>query len=378
MITILSIPLTSTGKGYYRIKQPLQHLSDKNKDFLTVERRPGNLRITKDDVKHADIIYTNGISPNILNLFTSLKKQKADVKIIYDIDDWDWNVPEYNPVYKMYKKRDAKSLIRNILASSDTIISSTPQIKQGLLDEFGKIGQSEVIRIGIDYEYLYWNQKSNRDTINVGWIGGAAHIKDLKLIKGIGSWVVNNFKNTKFVLGGWNSMIYTNSNKNIYHEDKYNIWYQYKQVLFDKPYNKSKLKILRSLPTYLYPQMFKEVDILLCPLVKNDYNEAKSRIKLIESSAYNVVPIASNIKPYNIALQNNKNGKLINNTISLGDNSTANINDWKEAITDVIKNEEKRKSMAKQLNQDLRPIHHIDVQNEKRKEILKETLNKKG
>jgi glycosyltransferase involved in cell wall biosynthesis len=377
MITILTVPISEGGKPYYRLKQPLQHLHDKEDDLWVVERRPMNFNISENDMKHMDILYTNGIHPNILKVFTELKKQDSSIKLIYDIDDYDWDVPEYHPVHEQYTKNDAKSVIRNIVSTADTVISSTPKIQQGLKNEFGKAGNSELVRIAIDYDYHYWNIPKKRDTINVGWVGGAAHEQDLKLIKGIGSWVLNNFKNTKFVLGGWSSRVTAKgTSRDIYHEGKKNLWVRYLNLLFSKPCNRSRIKILRNRPPYLYPLMISDIDIMLAPLVKNPYNEAKSRIKLIEASAYSIPAVTSNISPYKQVIENGKNGFLVNNKLSFGGNTVNNTQGWKDAIGELIENEKLRKDMGKRLREKLKPIHNIDTQNQKRKKIIKNTMKK--
>lgn len=376
MITIVTIPISEGGKPYYRLKQPLDHLNNTEDDFWLVERCPQNFRLTQNDLDKMDVLYLNGIHPDILYMFTKIKKTEANVKLVYDIDDYDWEIPEYHPVHKQYKEQDVKSLIQNITSTADTVISSTPNIKNGLIDEFGKSSKSEVVRIAIDYDYHYWNLKQNRDTINIGWIGGSAHKEDLKLIQGIGSWVLNNFRNTKFVLGGWSSRVQTDTRKNIYHEGKYNIWVQYKNILFNKPCNKKRIKILRSKPPYLYPQMFSHVDILLVPLVENPYNTGKSRIKLVEASAYNIPTITSNVEPYNEVIENEENGLLVNNKLNFEGTTVNNTQGWKDAITKLIEKEKLRKQIGKNLRETIKPIHNIEYQNKKRKQILKETMKK--
>lgn len=115
---------------------------------------------------------------------------------------------------------------------------------------------------------------------------------------------------------------------------------------------------------------------MLAPLVKNPYNEAKSRIKLIEASAYNIPAVTSNVSPYKQVIENGENGFLVNNKLSFGENTVNNTQGWKEAIGELIESERLRKNMGRKLREKLKPIHNIDTQNQKRKEIIENTMKK--
>lgn len=370
MYKILGIPTGEGGKSFYRIKNPLRYLNNLDSEVEVVIKRDGEYRLKLSEVDYFDAIIMNGISKSPVQIAQVLSTR--DIKVIYDIDDLDWELPVDHNLYQHYKENNIKENIKSIFNASNLVISSSDLIKS----EGQKLTDTpiETIPNAIDYNHYYWNLKRKRDTVNVGWLGGSSHINDLQLIEGIGTWVLDNYNNSKFILCGWNSKVKpinmpnnyqrTLNNYNMfYSEGKNNIWVHYKNILFKHKHPHNKIKILRSKPAHLYQQMMSYLDISLIPLKNDKYRNAKSIIKLIEASGYEIPVIASNVEPYNNIIKDGVNGFLADNR-----------KDWKNALDILINDKAKRKEMGKALKESVYPEHNINYQVQKYKNTIGNTL----
>lgn len=371
MIKVLAIPNDKGGKGFYRIYNPMRYLNDLNEDVEVIIKRFGNFRIKKTELDYFDILLMNGVGKNQAKIAQVLSSK--NIKVIYDIDDLDWNLPKDHSLYEKYNKLNMKEVIKATVNSSDMIVTPSKVLKNKLKNITYK--PIKLIPNAIDYKNYYWNLDNNHQDINIGWAGGSSHVPDIKIIEGIGKYISNNHKNTKFVLGGWNSRVNiidhnkeykrtANEYNMMYSEQSNNTWVQYEKLLFGKRNNKD-LKIIRSRPTHLYPEIYSYFDIALVPLRDDKYRNSKSLIKLIEASGYEIPVITSDVLPYSNVIEDGENGF-----------TASSKKEWKDKIDILVNNKDLRNKLSKNLKETIYPKHNINYQTDQYKDLFSDFVSK--
>lgn len=353
----------NTGKGYYRLKQPYslisRHCSDL--DIQMVMRGQVAGPQTQQLIDSCDVFLLQNIHSGALDAFPNLIKyaRSKNKAVIYDVDDLDWNVSKENPAYEEFTKRNIGKYVIECLRTA-TVVTTTTSRLANEIRQFNK--NVIVLPNAIDYDYYYWNLPKKKDNwIRVGFIGGSSHHGDLQLIEGIGKWIIEEFDNTKFVLGGYDSrMLSPDPNLLLYSDGPDNVWTQYKEVLFGKDYDKNRIEILRTEQVDSYPKLYKDVDILIAPLKSNKFNFSKSNLKILESSGYEIPVIASDVGIYSDTITSAINGFLVRTP-----------NDWKRYLKRLIEDTELRKRMGKRLKEDYKKLYDIYKVNDRRIELIK-------
>lgn len=318
-------------------------------------------------LRDCDVLVLQNIHSGYPQGFPQLIKyaRSKNIIVIYDIDDLDWAVSRENPAYEEFQKRAIGKYVIECMRSA-TVVTTTTQRLAREIREFNQ--NVVVIPNAIDYEYYYWNLPRKDDGwIRVGTCLGSSHLHDLMLIEGLGKWVVETFPNTKFVLGGYDSrMASPNPNLYLYCEDQNNIWWHYKDILFGKDFDLDRIEILRTRNVETYPQLYKDLDIVLAPMIDNRFNRSKSELKIMEASAYAIPVIASDVGIYHDIINPSINSFLCRMPI-----------DWKRYIKILIEDAEKRKQMGQKLQLDFRKKYDIFVQIENRVELIRKLVKER-
>ena len=138
------------------------------------------------------------------------------------------------------------------------------------------------------------------------------NIKDIELLKGINSLLEPYRNDLQWVLGGYSVRpdILSQNNPYVAYEkiltDDYSIISNKKYVKFLKKYNlksfdsnnDSEYIRLNALEVNRYLDMFNKVDVIITPLVDDEFNSFKSELKMIEAGMFKKVFIASNTGVY--------------------------------------------------------------------------------
>jgi len=369
LINIKAFLYNDSGKGYYRVKQPYSYI-DRHYDNIKVNivlRAPFIGEAAEKALQNTDILVLQTIHTGYPPGFPQLIKyaRSKGIIVIYDIDDLDWAVPKENPAYAEFAKREIGKYVIDCMRNATVVTTTTHR----LANEIREYNQNVVvIPNAIDYDYYYWNlPKKDDGWIRVGWCGGSSHISDLMLIENIGKWVIENFDNTKFVLGGYDSrMTNKDSSTYLYCDDEHNVWWHYKDLLFGKDYDKDRIEILRTRNVETYPILYKDVDISLAPMIDNRFNKKKSELKMIESSAYSIPVIASDVGIYHDVVKPAVNSYLCRMPM-----------DWKRYLKELITNEEKRKRMGAKLHDDFKKKYDIAIVSETRVNLIRKLIKER-
>ena len=268
-IRILAL-ISNSGSKYHRVLLPLD-LLPKDKYEVTYLNEKFFLEHV---VKDYDYIYIHWIQ--MTNpVYLSLWKEKYGFKIIQDIDDY-WVLP-FNH-YKYSKIDAAKKQLFDQLILADVVLCSTPY----LLDKCLKFNDNCHLRenyIPIGYQQFqpeYIPVQNRKPTIGI--CGSLSHYDDWMSIRNQLKRIQGLEKYFDFVVAGY-------ADETKVSKEKWN-----KIVnLFSNP------KVFRHLPVNQYINFYKHIDILLAPLEINEFNKAKSNLKILESSVKSTITISNNL-----------------------------------------------------------------------------------
>ena len=223
-------------------------------------------------------------------LFNDIKSQMkrfyfSDIRFINDNDDLVTEMPEYNTNYNAYVKVKDE-YIKQISYFNDLTVS-TDFLKKKTQD-IVKDKRITVIPNLLDLEHYKLLQKNPKDDLPdfskefmIAYHGGSSHGQDIEAIKDVFLELIK-WDNVKFALFGFIPDLFKTFPKDrIYYQPVVNFSYdKYPRILNGNG-------VIRK-------------DIALIPLVENNFNKAKSNLKLIEYSALGIPSICSlfNDSPY--------------------------------------------------------------------------------
>jgi len=294
------------GVGYYRQWLPLMIAREKGKlDFTCHEFTWGLRDNEKNTVPEpsieemskaanwADILYfARNDTPDYIAQAGGLRdffkeRDKIYKPIILDIDDNVHATRPYNPGYRSFHP-NSPNLTWNIksLGVFDAITVSTEDLKQ-FYSAYTDPSKIFVCPNSLDWrerDEIYQSDYSKSELfkkkdgeIRIGWTGSGAHWENLKHIEKSVLEVLRDYPQTTFYYSGLFGDIF---------EDK-DLQDRIKKVSWSE---------LKTWPKFNRECNF---DIALAPLMDNNFNRAKSNLRILEYASAHYSVICSPVKPYN-------------------------------------------------------------------------------
>ena len=213
------------------------------------------------------------------NNLTAMKGLRSvDMKIIYDLDDFLWDVPDWNPHVELL--RQVAHGYSVCLKHSDVATVSTYPLKKAIL----KHHKHDLINVltGKEIEIVVCPNKidtrivapyQERDELIVGWAGSNTHEKDFDIIMPALQRLIVEFPQVVFEFAGWMP-----------------------EVL--KQHSNTRFRYWTPVSEFFtrYPRW--GWSIMLAPLYSHPFNNCKSANKMSEAAAIGVPCLASNETPY--------------------------------------------------------------------------------
>lgn len=253
------------------------------------------------------------------NLKYVLDARSKGIKIVVDVDD-NWELPSWHFLYNMSKRGYDKKHI-TVFSISD-MITTTTEFLYHKIKPYNK--NVHILPNSLDDSILH--NKTNNDSegkIKIIWGGSATHINDMRLIDRSNIMTRLKSHNAQFILAGFNTLVRTpdGETRNIPDQSE---WVKYEEIITNKyrlldasytkylskydrsPYHKDDMIYIRrwSKDIKNYLSVFSDASIVLAPLVIDNFNRAKSELKIIEAG-WNKKPIVcSNIEQYEKVLKN--------------------------------------------------------------------------
>ena len=335
-INILCIPPDLSGTGYFRFIEPHLEICKQFKDEFHIDINLSPEWTNKTYLSKFQIIFGSTRMLDIEEAKIILPVlQKQGIIIIIDTDDH-YDISE-NPKYDLIQQTEFWNTEIGYFSIVDYIVTTT----DFFANQIQKHNKNVVVfpnAIDPTAEKFKIN-KEKSDKIRLGYIGGPTHLEDVKLLKGLFNEIATKYvSKTQIILCGFHigNITYERDQNGNYIKKLISIEetssYQFEKIMTanyrnlspayrqwllkfkDEEYpDASKLPYRRiwwqSIDTY--SQCYNLFDISLIPLIDNNFNSAKSQLKIIEAGFFKKAIIASAVSPYQIDIINGKNGFLV-------------------------------------------------------------------
>ena len=282
---ILFLNVNNPGVVFYRMYQFAQKISEFNLAHCKMfpDWLPERLLMTdwehhldeymsvlEELVKWADFVICQYINSHIgLSVVEAIR----DLKPCYvEIDDYISQVPYTSIAYDTNKPGEAQDIwSKRQVIESHGVITTTEYLR----DYYLRWNQNvKVIPNCIDFDLWDMYKSHSNEKVRIGWIGGANHDGDLKLIKNVLYEILDKYPQAEVYIVSYPPPEWK-AYKNLHLINKW--------ATIDK-----------------YSKMMKELsfDIGIAPLRDNYFNRGKSNLKYLEYSACHIPTVASNVESF--------------------------------------------------------------------------------
>jgi glycosyltransferase involved in cell wall biosynthesis len=348
MKILLVCPKKISGVEYHRLIIPHASLEDEITAIQSIDHQP-------DEFFHNfDLIVTSRVVSKIGNqeiLWNQLKR--LGIPVVVDTDDH-WIIPKSHPMYNNWAGK-AEQIIYNL--KNATHVTCTTNHLKALVLPYNK--NVTIIPNSIDFNQPQWKEdleiKGKKDSkVHIGWSGSVTHMQDiLELSDTFLSMTSNPDLRGKYklILSGY--------------VDKDTIWKEYERI-FTSGYriDESQYSRINAMDVNTYAAAYDLMDIGLIPLRSNDFNKAKSELKMIEMGAKGLGVIVSNEYPYTNIINHKINCLAVNSK-----------KEWYNAIKLLIDNPNLRKDLASNLHEQVKKDFNILKVNEIRINLYKNLIS---
>jgi len=273
--------------SYWRMVQPARYLNTSrfNVDISSKE-------IIYDYLMSYDTIVCQRI--NRWDQFYVLEKlKKAGKKIVYDLDDNIFDIPESNPAYRAFGN-DEKQAARAIMGLADVIVTPSEVIK----NTFGYEDKTLIFPNAID-PTDGWNTDKNilsPDNLRrIYWTGSATHEEDWEECIFAVDRILKKYRHVRLLILGFLPQCVLSYMNDV-----------------NRPWWKDKVEYSKFMSTETYIAMMKHIraDVAIAPLKDNRFNACKSCVKYVEYTMTGIPVVASNVTPYKEPINHAINGLL--------------------------------------------------------------------
>lgn len=211
------------------------------------------------------------------------RRKEYGFKLIVDVDDY-WHLSHDHLMYEGYNASNFAGRLINHMREADLVTCTHERLADAIYAHNKNV---EILPNAIPYgKGQFDGERVKTDNVKLFWAGGITHEQDLKLLQGVTYELDQHVKDIQMVMGGWSD---TNDTE---------IYYWSRMASYFTNNQKLPHTIIRGIEVFEYYKMFKHADIMLIPLVKNNFNSYKSNIKILEAAGKAVPVICSNVHPY--------------------------------------------------------------------------------
>lgn len=307
---ILTLTKPKSGVDYHRIMLPMRWMDfQKGDSLLTVF---SGAYLYEDAFAHIDIVMFSRECPFELNQILNFQK-KYKFKIVVDVDDY-WKLYPTHYLSPMWEHNKTEYEICKSMQIADLVTTT----HEKLADKIRKYNSNVVVVPNAlpfgegQFKFEAFETHLRHGTIL--YVGGASHLDDLRSISNALGMCRNNFiiqQEFELVIAGYNA---SNADSK----------YQWDRILKAGSVFGNNSHLEGKSPGS-YMELYKEGDLCIAPLVKNEFNTYKSNLKILEAGAAALPIIVTNIHPYD----EDKCQGLI---------QCSSQRDWYEAILNYAKN----------------------------------------
>ena len=334
--------------SYHRLKKPFEYLQKKGHHCDFVYNFTYDVVIEGYDY----FVYNRSIGYGDVDIGLLEKIRSQGIKIIIDVDDL-WELPNHHPIvwrddvdYGEWKN----NFLMNI-AFADYVWTSTEYLKMKIEDLFEN-KPVVVVKNAIDYDDPQWvdskGKRRNKNKTVIGYAGSTTHYGDLDQMK-IPFRRLNNNKSFR------RNMVFQLSGVDFVNPYAKKVWHHQLGIFTDDGKNKN-VFISGGVKVNQYARFFDQMDIVIAPLIDNEFNRCKSELKVLEAGSKWLPFIGSDMITFS------RTGANID---LCSDND-----EWVESILELSLDKSLREMLGKELGEYVRDVYSIDKENQARLSIL--------
>jgi hypothetical protein len=351
----------NNGCDFYRCILPIQHMPWQKEDKLKLFYNDG-ITIPEEHQDFADNLKNlESFSPDIIFFNRSvdnegsnfiLRWKKKGAKIVVDIDDY-WELGTKNYLHDWWYKIGMNKLIKENLELADLVITTNEQLYSKVRAlNLNCIICPNAVPYGTDYYKVYNGEVTPAENkkMNFLYAGGSTHYWDLNILTnkfdkiGGDKWIQDR---ARFVLAGYNPI----------NQDRVHCEWDKMASIFKRT---KSYEILKTAPIEEHMLFYDIADVVLVPLVNNEFNACKSILKILEASTRELPCIVSQVKPFYPELKD---------CPIMWDN-------WLDNIKYCIKNPEAIKEQGLKLAEQMQSRYDIKIWALTRYQVFTHILNK--
>lgn len=339
------------GVTYHRLTTPFRHLERQGHSVEYIL----NLNEIEVETKNYDyLVFNRGLGHGLADISAIKMFKDAGVKVIVDIDDY-WNLPDHHPIVWRddINYQDWRDNIVNNILIADYIWTSTIFLQSKIREINSKV-PIVVAKNVIDYDEEQWcnispSSKKVTSKVNIGYVGSTSHYMDLESMRRAFHLIHRTKwldKNLLFhLIGTENSTDYGRK-----------VWHQFADVFTCNRKYMRNIKTHPGVRVNQYAYNYDILDISIASLADNEFNKAKSELKVIEAGAKKVPFIGTNMITYS----------RTNANIDLCDTPE----EWYESVKELSTDKSLRVDLGEELHDYVRAYYNMDFENEERLSIL--------
>lgn len=296
-----------SGCGYWRFVVPTRYMHDEEVYIDMAETE-----VVYDYLLQYDTIVIQRLH-SWREFYTVQRLKQAGKRVVYDIDDDIFNIPEHNYASRSIKQ-DQINAAKAIMKICDAITTTNETLKERL----GLPDKTVVIPNAIDLDDYPQERLVSEDGLKrILWFGSPTHEKDWQECIAAVDKVMQAREDVRLTLMGYLPEVV----------QKYavNGGWDAKVEYID----------FRDVETYI--TLMKQIPgtVAIAPLSKDRFNYAKSVLKWMEYSAIWVPVVASNTLPYTEAVVHGETGFLADNPI-----------EWERCVNALLDDDEVAKHLV--------------------------------
>lgn len=379
---VFSVP-SRTGTSWFRSELPLYAIATYYPDKFNLIYSDNNLNPKHLEVADLLIEHRAGHLHEWSHAVAKAwPKNKKQLLVCHNVDDNEFQLPNTHSMKEMWIASGKDKMSLRSLKESNYVMTTGRKLKQ----TFNQFNQNvEIFPNMFDWEQPQWKHNRNfpakEGKLVIGWVGLTSHFEDLKKMMPMLKYIHDKYPNTEFILAGMalkdtmvNITIDANGNKQFHEEEvkdeKQTYRFRVKELY--KDFDKDRIQFFDAVPLEEYGKFYSMLDISLCYVEKNTFNQCKSPIKAIESMFYKNITISINFGGYNDLYQ------VLPNEIKHKYNfiDSEFTKSWQEALEYWVNNYQEGLKYAELQSEFVKHYYNINEHIEKHVEFYNEIIEK--
>ncbi len=320
-VAVFSLDHPATACAVLRLVAPLSRTSPACKIAWCANLTKDGATVDDSAVKHADVVVIQRMFPGPEHQEVLSRIFASGKPIIYELDDWFFEMPADNPHTGYAKTR--LPFIRQVIERASAVTVSTDELRQRMSALHPQV---VVLPNVINEQHWPARPDTTREKVIIGYAGTLTHGRDLAIVEQALERISKKHAGkVGFVfLGCATERLMRLPDSRV--------------VEFQHGYGR-----------YLQTLQAEAIDIALAPLADNPFNRCKSNIKWVEYSAAGIAGVYSDIPAYRTCVRHGETGML----------AGPSADEWFKAIDELVTNESARRNIAARAREEVLREHTL-------------------